>query len=119
MSSSESTNFVSETLKKREANRQWYRNHREFKKNWASEYVKKSRQKAIDLLGGQCQVCSDVESLQFHHLYYEENDNRFNIWRDVLKKPQKYMLVCFTCHKLIGLQRKYPKKFRLFMEKMV
>ena len=64
------------------------------------------KQRAIDLLGGQCKRCGYNRSsaaLAFHHL--DPKEKEFNIsanhcrsWNVIEKEIKKCVLLCFNCH---------------------
>lgn len=89
-----------------------------FRKRNKLDYVKKAKnknrkkllikrkQKAIDVLGGECKRCGykkSIRALTFHHRNPKEK--KFDIgaikdyaWSKVLKELKKCDLLCFNCH---------------------
>ena len=88
------------------------------------DYYYKARTKAIKLLGGSCDVCRDTEMLEFHHLYYGL-DSRTNFaftFYEVLKHPERFQLLCRTCHQIITRIDKDPRgiqKAQLILERLI
>ena len=83
---------------------------------------KRSRMKAVELLGGKCRICGSIEELQFHHLVYTKNECKgkaYTLSHRVLKQPYRFMLLCRTCHVLVGIWNKYPKKVKAFIESIM
>jgi hypothetical protein len=64
--------------------------------------------KAIEMLGGQCQICGEqiFQVLEFHHVYGEKEHNindlfiRGSRWSEIEKEIKKCILLCRNCHKI-------------------
>ena len=66
---------------------------------------KLTTEEAKEKLGGKCQLCGSVENLEFAHLWYDDyeiEDRRsckeHIVAFEVLKKPEKFLLLCEDCH---------------------
>ena len=81
------------------------------------------RQKAISLLGGKCEICEDKNRLEFHHLYYAIDSRKATagIHKEVLQYPERFQLLCATCHRIITWIKKDMNglnKARLILERL-
>jgi hypothetical protein len=111
-----------------------------FKKRWKTspEIVKKQvkqsvtkrRKKAFEKFNNCCKICSEKPdwtlkkiNLQFHHLYYEEGRTEYikeidghksntNILKEVEECPERFELLCFECHKIVGIAKTQPYKIK-------
>lgn len=82
-----------------------------YKKNKLSYHFRK-RNQALDLFGNKCEVCKDIENLQFHHRIYVESHQQ-NVHLEVLRHPDRFVLLCRTCHLLVGIAKNHPRKYEL------
>ena len=65
------------------------------------------RQKAIDYLGGKCQICDynkHYGALEFHHLDPSIKDPKYGnlrswSWDRIVREIQKCVLLCANCHR--------------------
>lgn len=78
--------------------------------------IKQERKKVAELLGGVCVLCRKKfgKNFHFHHIGYRKNEKRhsdFSSWYlynvyvlPIIKKiPEKFALLCKTCHQLITI----------------
>ena len=68
----------------------------------------KIRNQAISILGDSCVYCNTKERLEFHHLYYVNNENPHGVHsysrhKETIKHPERFELVCHTCHQIITI----------------
>lgn len=62
----------------------------------------KYKTEAIELLGGFCAKCGcgEIDALEFDHIVPHHNSEKGpNVYR-VLRAPEKFRLLCATCHRL-------------------
>ncbi len=94
---------VNQTVDKRK-----YADRREYLIEAVKKRRKKIREKAIEYLGGKCQICGYdkcTEALEFHHL--NDSNKDFGIssggharsWERVKSELEKCMLLCANCHR--------------------
>jgi len=77
----------------------------------------KMKEKAINILGGKCSICSYtkcINALEFHHQNPEEKEFKLASgntmsWEQYKKEIGKCILVCSNCHKEIHAKRGYNK----------
>ncbi|HAW60312.1 MAG TPA: hypothetical protein DCW86_02420 [Actinobacteria bacterium] len=85
-----------------------YADRREYLIEAVKKRRKKIREKAIEYLGGKCQICGYdkcTEALEFHHL--NDSNKDFGIssggharsWERVKSELEKCMLLCANCHR--------------------
>jgi len=80
------------------------------------EIIKEERKKVASLLGGACMVCLKKfgKNFHFHHIVYRKDEKKhsdFNSWYlynlyilPIIKKfPDRFALLCKTCHQLITI----------------
>ena len=91
----------------------------------------KRRKKVFEKFNNCCKICGEKPdwtlkkiNLQFHHLYYEggrteyikEIDGPRNVSTRLLKEveeyPERFELLCFECHKIVGVAKTKPHKIR-------
>lgn len=72
----------------------------------ASRRRRELRQRAVDFLGGKCEICGYTGTpvaFDFHHLDYREKD--FNLsakmtsWKAIEAELKKCVLLCARCHR--------------------
>ncbi len=78
--------------------------------NRMNEYVKRRWKQLIEDSGGKCAQCPSAEKLEFAHLeptgLRGRGRGRKERLFDILKHPEKYVLLCGYCHdELDGLNR--------------
>lgn len=67
-------------------------------------YRAERRQKALDLLGGECAVCGSTENLEFDHIDPDTKSGHVSTmlmsakWDDTLVELQKCQLLCKAHH---------------------
>ena len=75
----------------------------------------------IEEFGGCCEICSDTDQLHFHHKYYDEHSNyprTTNGWsrikriREAKQFPEKFALLCNSCHSTVHRVLKNFDKFK-------
>lgn len=103
---------------------EWWQNYRPRAYELKKQYYQRDRSKAINLLGNNCDICKDKNKLEFHHLYYALDSRSSNklIFYEVLKHPERFQLLCSTCHKLVTFIQKDDKgieKSRLVLERLI
>jgi len=97
-------------------------------------YKNKIRNKAFQVLGNRCKICHEPPNfslkkinLCFHHKYYDEtgrtnfiveldakkSKGETRIYKSALKNPEMFMLLCQTCHKIIGISKLNLRKILL------
>lgn len=71
----------------------------------SKRYIKKLRTKCITFLGGRCVKCgfNDIRALQIDHINgggckEAKEKGAYWIYKNVLKNPQKYQLLCANCN---------------------
>lgn len=72
----------------------------------AAKLQKRLKRKAVDLMGGKCQVCGysrSIRALGFHHLDPSKKDfnistNNTKSWARVQEELKKCVLLCANCH---------------------
>ena len=91
-----------------------------------SNYTRyKHKKKAIDILGGKCNICNEMDNdvLQFHHKNPEEKSFTLSggwgnkDWKLLKEEIDKCILLCANCH--IKLHRKNIQKIFDYFEKKV
>jgi len=78
--------------------------------------IKLKRKQVAELLGGKCILCLKKfgKNFHFHHIQYRINEkihSDFNTWAQyneytlpiIQKIPEKFALLCNTCHRLISI----------------
>jgi hypothetical protein len=90
---------------------------------------KEDRQKIVSLLGNKCCVCDkDRKYLHLHHIKYDEHSNyprTSNGWsrirrvKEALLYPEKFRLVCPTCHHIIHKIENFPKEQLLKLYELI
>ena len=99
------------------------------KKKQVKESIIKRRKKYFNRFNNCCKICGEKPdwtlkkiNLQFHHLYYEggrteyikEIDGPRNVSTRLLKEveeyPERFELLCFDCHKIVGIGKTQPHK---------
>lgn len=83
--------------------------------NRSNEYVKRRWKQLIEDSGGKCAQCPSTERLEFAHLeptgLRGRGRGRKNRLFDILKHPEKYVLLCGLCHdEMDGLHRYERRK---------
>jgi 5-methylcytosine-specific restriction endonuclease McrA len=90
------------------AERRSYRSRRRYLIEAVRRRRKKVRQMAIDLAGGECQLCgyrSCAEALEFHHIDDDGKDfaisdrGHSRSWARVRAEISKCALLCANCHR--------------------
>ena len=70
-----------------------------------------NRKKALDMLGGRCEICNIIDDrMEFHHITYAEDSVSVNREREVIKHPERFMLLCWVCHRLLTFGQEYPER---------
>lgn len=80
------------------------------------QIIKKQRKQVAELLGSVCVLCLKKfgKNFHFHHIGYRKNEKKhsdFSSWYlynvyvlPIIKKiPEKFALLCKTCHQLITI----------------
>ncbi len=80
------------------------------------QIIKNERKKVATLLGGVCVLCLKKfgKNFQFHHIGYRDDEKKhsdFKSWVDyneyvlpiIPKFPDKFTLLCNTCHRLVSI----------------
>jgi len=77
------------------------------------------RDKAIQNLGGKCTDCGATEYLHLHHITYAKDSVRASDKSDdsrrakeAFEHPERFMLLCKTCHMKLHDIRNKPRKVR-------
>ena len=88
------------------------------------EIIMKSKERRIALriavnkfMGNKCEICKTTEHLQLHHRYYASDSIRPKVhnengsqtikrMKEALKYPQRFRLLCLSCHNSIEPKRK-------------
>ena len=73
----------------------------------------RNKQKAIDLLGGECQICGYNEciaALDFHHREGEKKEAKMSVlwhysWKRIKKELDKCDLLCANCHRELHFKK--------------
>lgn len=78
--------------------------------------IKNKRQQIAKLLGDHCVLCLRKfgKNFHFHHIGYRDNEKKhsdFKSWSDynnyvlpiIEKIPEKFSLLCNTCHRLVSI----------------
>ena len=78
--------------------------------------IKLKRKQVAELLGGKCIIClkNFGKNFHFHHIEYRKNEKKhsdFTSWVRyneyvlpiIQKIPEKFALLCNTCHRLISI----------------
>ena len=98
---------------------------------YQKKYYKNKRKIIFEKFGNCCQICCEKPdwtksriNLEFHHVYYENGRKEFlresdgysgpRRLKEVEKNPERFELLCFDCHKIIGIHEKYPNKVIVF-----
>jgi len=91
--------------------RKYYLEHR---KEIIAKEVQRARDKrkeALELLGGRCEICGVIDDrLEFHHVIYAEDSIIVHRELEVLKHPERFMLLCWVCHRLLTFGQEYPER---------
>jgi len=70
--------------------------------NRQNRWTKERREKLIEEYGGKCEECPTTENLEFAHKEDTELSGRGRGRKervyDVIRNPDKYMLLCKDCH---------------------
>ncbi len=64
----------------------------DYTKHINSDRWARRRLRAIDEVGGVCQVCGSTDRIQVHHLSYDNLGN---------EKPEDLLVVCRECHRKV------------------
>jgi 5-methylcytosine-specific restriction endonuclease McrA len=64
----------------------------DYTKHINSERWERRRLRAIDEVGGACQMCGSTDRIQVHHLNYDNLGN---------EKPEDLLVVCRQCHRKV------------------
>ena len=86
------------------------------------------RGQALDLLGGRCQDCGTLNRLQLHHKYYAKDSIRPKVHREcgnqtvkrtkeAITHPERFALLCLSCHNSKDPKRKRCVDVSLLFEK--
>ncbi len=67
---------------------------------------KRTKEKAVELLGGKCSRCNynkSLRALEFHHLDPTQKDMQISVsknpaWEKVKEELKKCVLLCSNCH---------------------
>lgn len=83
--------------------------------NRANEWTKRRWKQLIEDSGGKCAQCPNTEALEFAHLeptgLRGRSRGRKERLYDILKHPEKYVLLCIYCHdEMDGLYRYRTKE---------
>ena len=89
-----------------------YSDRREYMKAAVIKRRRAIKQKAVEYMGGQCQICGykrHQAALEFHHI--DPKTKSFGIggyghsrsWERVKQELAKCLLVCANCHREIGI----------------
>jgi hypothetical protein len=102
----------------------WRLNNKERVKEYKRIDYHRNRQRAYKMIGGCCQVCQSRDRLEFHHLYYglDSRDSKQLIHLEVFKHPERFQLLCRTCHSIVTLVQSDPRgleKARLVLERLI
>lgn len=102
--------------KEKERHHKYYLAHKEQMLKQCKEWDKKIKEEARQKLGGKCQRCGTKEKLQLHHKYYAKDSVRstqhesgrpsVNRAKEALKHPERFSLLCLSCHNSIEPKRK-------------
>lgn len=86
-----------------------------------TNYRHRIKERAVYVMGGQCQCCGYnkcLRALHFHHIneatkLFQISDNVTRNWADVRTELKKCVLVCSNCHQEIheGIQECPPSSF--------
>jgi len=85
--------------------RKYYQTHKEYFRIKTQKYLRKLKQKFIDMLGGKCVGCGYdkfIGALEFHHIYPEEKESKYEYYRKDFEqkiKDGKIQLLCANCHR--------------------
>lgn len=71
-----------------------------------TDYRHKVKERAVYVMGGQCQCCgynTSLRALHFHHIddmtkKFQISDSITRNWQDTLEEMRKCVLVCANCH---------------------
>ena len=89
----------------------------------------KRKIRSFEKLGNQCNICGEkpdwtlkIINLQFHHLDYGEGRTEHireidsggkasaRRVKEVERYPERFQLLCFECHKMVGIAKTSPHK---------
>lgn len=98
--------------KSRKARMAYYRKWRKDNPNYAAEYDRKLRQKAVDAYGGKCTCCGETrfEFLCIDHVHGGGNEHRKTVqsgtpllhWLQKRNYPDGFQLLCSNCNSARG-----------------
>lgn len=85
-----------------------YADRKAYIKNAVAKRRKKIRQQALDMMGGQCNIClynRCLKALEFHHI--NSSEKSFGIseygltraWTKIEAELKKCILLCANCHR--------------------
>jgi len=102
--------------KEKTRHHQYYLDHKEKMNKQSIQWDKTIKQKAIENLGGKCKRCGIKENLQLHHKYYAKDSIRptqhesgratVNRAKESLEHPERFNLLCLSCHNSVEPKRK-------------
>ena len=71
---------------------------------------RKKKREARRLLGGKCFVCGTNRQLEFHHIKYARSSKTSLHHNEVLKHPERFILLCRKCHNIVTFVSREPKR---------
>lgn len=83
-----------------------------YEQSWYYKTVQKLNQKIKHIHGSQCHLCKSKKNLQLHHMYYTSDSVRPKSHNEsgtktrmrkqkAIDRPERFLLVCLSCHNKI------------------
>jgi hypothetical protein len=98
--------------KARESSRRWYQNNKDRYRKYAATAKEKVVRKVEALLGSKCVCCGSQENLTIDHIKPEVTKRgRKTPHYDVVKHPEKYQMLCYSCNRFKSIGPACPCKW--------
>lgn len=86
-----------------------------YKKSYYYKEVERLKKIIKEIFGSKCMICKSIKNLQLHHEYIASDsipgkDNEHG-WdtvkrkREAVKYPERFLLICLSCHNTIEPRR--------------